>query len=779
MEPTPTAAALLGEADFVRGLAGSLVYDPAAADDIAQETLLTALENPPAHLSSTRGWLATVARNVSRQMGRSGARRHAREAKVARPEDAVPSTLELLEVEEVRSQVVEAVMRLDETDRSVVVLRYYEGLKPAAIAERMGLTAGAVSTRLHRAHKRLRETLDARHNGSRAAWVFALGPLLPAEPPAPLATDAPKTVPPAPPAAGGFSAGSIAASAAAVALVALVAVVPSLWPDSPPQPLAPVAAPASGATGAGGDVNAGVERAAADNAGAPNGTEDTGDTPGDGANAANAAGAEVPDENPKPADADSQPAPSKYLLAGRARGWEALDDKPLGVSVDAALPKNELGASFGERHPSQDYRVNHRYGSPPKEVSADGTFTADLTKFFKRDDDRPAPPMLVITLWHRGYLTAEYWISTKELAEAAKENPGAANGARWWADLEIKRASLLDGRVTTAGGRPLPDAKIGVYRFTKRGPLDRGGGPKVPIDNAGEFWIPAKPEEKLLVVAIAPGMQPDSVVVTAPASGRQRLKNFELQPEKVTRGSLVLSDGAPLAGVTITAIPVQKDHWISLSGTSMSWHEDTGRCVQWGKTETATDGSFALTELSDVPYTIAVDAKWKGTLPDPVVVTPPSDSPQWRITGGTVRVHLRHEGKTVRGSATFFAPKGAGPEDPVRRLLADGSAAFFSGVVAFGESLEIDCGVLPPGTYRLVAYGGKYKAQEIELTLRAGDRITKTFDMELKTAEPADQAKPKFGGSFGGKRPPTPKFGGKFGGSFGGKRDPKPKDEKK
>ena len=51
---------LLTHIGFVKSLAKSLVLDEHRATDIAQNTLLAALENPPAEGRPVRAWLARV-----------------------------------------------------------------------------------------------------------------------------------------------------------------------------------------------------------------------------------------------------------------------------------------------------------------------------------------------------------------------------------------------------------------------------------------------------------------------------------------------------------------------------------------------------------------------------------------------------------------------------------------------------------------------------------------------------------------------------------------------
>src|SRR5262245_13744230 len=71
---------LLAERKWVRRLARSLVADENAADDLEQETWLAAVENPPRHAGSVRGWLATVLHRGAGRGRRDAFRRDRREA---------------------------------------------------------------------------------------------------------------------------------------------------------------------------------------------------------------------------------------------------------------------------------------------------------------------------------------------------------------------------------------------------------------------------------------------------------------------------------------------------------------------------------------------------------------------------------------------------------------------------------------------------------------------------------------------------------------------------
>jgi RNA polymerase sigma-70 factor (ECF subfamily) len=165
---------LLAGTRWVRGLARSLVSDPAGADDVAQEAWVVALSRRAA-ARDPGAWLAGVVKRLAWRQARSAERAHRREAAVARP-DHVPSTDELVERSELQEQLSSAVRALDEPYRTTVLLHYSEGLSLEEIACTQGMPASTVRTRLARALERLRRRLDHEH-GDRAAWMAALVPL--------------------------------------------------------------------------------------------------------------------------------------------------------------------------------------------------------------------------------------------------------------------------------------------------------------------------------------------------------------------------------------------------------------------------------------------------------------------------------------------------------------------------------------------------------------------------------------------------------------------------
>ena len=163
---------LLAEEPFVRRLVRQLVGTD--ADDVVQQTWLRALAARPSLLRRPRQWLASIVRHLVVDRRRETQRRHRHEAELPGPESAPPSS-QLLLLEERRRLLVAAVHALPESLRTVLLLRFYDGLPPRRIAARLGVSAAVVSHRLQAALQELRRTLDARH-GDRRDWLAALVP---------------------------------------------------------------------------------------------------------------------------------------------------------------------------------------------------------------------------------------------------------------------------------------------------------------------------------------------------------------------------------------------------------------------------------------------------------------------------------------------------------------------------------------------------------------------------------------------------------------------------
>lgn len=177
----PETDLLLAQTGWLTRLARQLVLDPGLVDDAVQATLVTALESPPRGAGSPpvlRSWLGKVLRGQIAGTRRREANRAYRERSVgvAKAEESA-ATDALVDRAELSTLLVAEIQALPDADRAVLILSYFEDLGAAQIADQLGLSAGAVRTRLSRARAALRERLDRRFEGERSAWIQALTPL--------------------------------------------------------------------------------------------------------------------------------------------------------------------------------------------------------------------------------------------------------------------------------------------------------------------------------------------------------------------------------------------------------------------------------------------------------------------------------------------------------------------------------------------------------------------------------------------------------------------------
>ncbi|MGE3880270.1 MAG: RNA polymerase sigma factor, partial [Planctomycetota bacterium] len=167
--------ALLAQQHFLRSLVRSLLDRGEDVEDVVSETCLRAWRGRTGAPSSLRAWLARIARNLAMDRRRESQRRGRWHA-VKRDEEVAPSTSDVLIREEHRQRVVHAVLGLPQAYREVVLLRYWEGLTPAVIAERLRIPGTTVRSQLARGLTLLRESLDRVYR-DRRDWTAALAPI--------------------------------------------------------------------------------------------------------------------------------------------------------------------------------------------------------------------------------------------------------------------------------------------------------------------------------------------------------------------------------------------------------------------------------------------------------------------------------------------------------------------------------------------------------------------------------------------------------------------------
>ncbi len=158
---------------FVRSLAYSLLRDEHLAEDVAQETWVRWMQNPPEEQGRTRGWLATVVRGVALTGASSRRARRERELAMSVPE-ATGDPAKELEQAELIKVLVEGVIELEEPLQSAILLTYFRGWSTRRIAQEQSISASTVSQRVRRGLHELRTKLDSQFAVDRDGWHNAL-----------------------------------------------------------------------------------------------------------------------------------------------------------------------------------------------------------------------------------------------------------------------------------------------------------------------------------------------------------------------------------------------------------------------------------------------------------------------------------------------------------------------------------------------------------------------------------------------------------------------------
>jgi RNA polymerase sigma-70 factor (sigma-E family) len=140
-------------------LAVVLTGDHGLAEELVQEAFVRVhhAKRPPAP-GAERAYLRRTVINLSH-----GHHRHLRVVRCRPPDraaDGDPADADVVRRDDQRL-VVEAIRSLPHRQRDCIVLRFYEDLSDAEIADVLGLSPGSVKTHLHRARTTLADRLEA------------------------------------------------------------------------------------------------------------------------------------------------------------------------------------------------------------------------------------------------------------------------------------------------------------------------------------------------------------------------------------------------------------------------------------------------------------------------------------------------------------------------------------------------------------------------------------------------------------------------------------------
>ena len=142
---------------------------PAVAEDLLQDTFVR-LVRQPVPLDHVAGWLYRCAGNLAIDH----ARRCGREQLMAEPPEPPAPSGDWTDRIVDRERLAAAVAQLTPEQRQAIALHYFADQPLAEVARVLGVPLGTVKTRLHRAYRRLAETLAPNDDA---------GPRRPAGPP--------------------------------------------------------------------------------------------------------------------------------------------------------------------------------------------------------------------------------------------------------------------------------------------------------------------------------------------------------------------------------------------------------------------------------------------------------------------------------------------------------------------------------------------------------------------------------------------------------------------
>lgn len=691
---------LLAQLPFLRKLAGRLLDDPAAADDVAQDAVVAALERGSS-VASTGPWLAGVTRNLARLLFRREQRRRDRQHAAAAPEKLPSAADESVRFEALR-RVVLALDRLAPDERALLVRRFYDEWPPRRIAADLGVPVNTVRTRIARALARLRIELVGGKAGEERDRLHALlAPLL-----------APPVVsllaPVAPIVAGGLLVSSKVKAALAVALVAAVTVCIAVWPtrDERTTAKATDARAAAGTAEPAMDVETQASRRDPLVAEAPSAARTT------------------------------APRGRRVALRGRLVAEAgSLARWSSELEVVAAVEVVSRGSVAARPAPERLRRA--------VKVEPDGTFTAELAL----DGDAPRLSRLTLRGADPAFLPFERRIAL----------PAGTSDLLWNVEARLFETAVVVGHVVDAAGQPAPDGAVGAFAIRDGNAASLG---ETLVDQDGAFALGVAATGPCFVVATRRRrdldlgeLPPDAtvgdpllpvVVEATPTIGREvDVGDLVLRPGATIRGRVEWFAHGPVAGAIVSARPFEPttpptDENDIPPGTAFTAATLTRPVAlpsgRLARAAVATDehGEFALTGLPPGPTRVRLASFLRGMTAAGFV-----DRASQVVDAPAEDVELRFDGALVEFAVTSGGAPLAGARVHVGTRNVDWTATWNRGFDTGPEGLVE--AVVPPDvdatweSYALGCGGGSSRFR----TPAAGDRVRIAIELALVRKTPS------------------------------------------
>jgi RNA polymerase sigma-70 factor (ECF subfamily) len=604
LEESPSPArieAMLAHREWVRRVAVALTADESAAGDLEQDLWCEVLERPPEPRRSIRGWFAAALRRDLFDRRKAEARRRLREEAAARPE-AAPATADLVAEADAHRRVVQAVLELEEPYRTVVLLRWFEDLKPPEIARRQGIPIDTVRTRLRRAIERLRERLVGEAGGDRRAFLAALLPLARRAAPEQAAAGAGAG---AAAVAGGILMGTQAKAAVALAALVLLSVLG--WRMLP-------------GPGVVEGQRAGSAPPAVATARVVHPTVAAPPTPA-------ASGA-----------ATGTPGVVRWVLRGRMEGLAAGEAVPAAIRV------------FADYDGNTPARVVLRAEADPA-----GKFELEVSSALAA---RPRPEALDAVFDHPAYLQAAARV---EIPRTANADPTGT--AYLEVVLKVRPAAVLVVHVADGAGNPVSGAGVAPFATTGGIPAEFAEDRAV-TDAGGTARLRLEPGKPHLVVAARPGLEPAARAVTGGERDVPRfvLRAGVAIEGKVTEGGVPLEGAALLVypesqeghWLHLAWGEGDEEAWQEVK---VFWEAGTVRADDLA-VKTGPDGRYRAAGLRDGKWRVRVESLGPGRRPIGFerFVEAPADGVDFEVATGRVVAEVRSGGKPVPGVRISVGP---------------------------------------------------------------------------------------------------------------------------
>jgi RNA polymerase sigma-70 factor (ECF subfamily) len=126
------------------------------AEDVLEETFIKLYHSNLDETGKLKNWLYRVATNLSYKLIRRGKR------EIAPCDDQLPGPESTSREENSLTKVdlQRTLAKIPEKQRTVIVLKFYQGMKYGEIADVLGCPLGTVKTRMHEGLKKLRQILS-------------------------------------------------------------------------------------------------------------------------------------------------------------------------------------------------------------------------------------------------------------------------------------------------------------------------------------------------------------------------------------------------------------------------------------------------------------------------------------------------------------------------------------------------------------------------------------------------------------------------------------------